>query len=153
MGSALSSSPIYKKCYLFFYQICFQRPLKNPEYLTLIILVFRLQFPASVSIDALAILRPYSIMFESRRRAIQRFLKLPIVKIENLWFPLIKYIWRALFKKKQELMVAIDRRQWRDKNIFFRRLIWEQRALPLYWQIQHIPCIYNTLYLVNKPKK
>ncbi len=32
-------------------------------------------------------------------------------------------------------MVAIDRTQWRDKNIFVISLIWEHRALPLYWQI------------------
>jgi len=33
------------------------------------------------------------------------------------------------------LIVAIDRTQWRDRNIFFICLIWQQRALPLYWQI------------------
>ena len=32
-------------------------------------------------------------------------------------------------------MVAIDRTQWRDKNIFVISLIWEHRSLPLYWQI------------------
>jgi hypothetical protein len=38
-------------------------------------------------------------------------------------------------KNQQELRVAIDRTQWRDKNIFVISLIWERRALPLYWQI------------------
>jgi uncharacterized membrane protein len=74
-------------------------------------------------------------MFESRRRSIQRFLKLPILNIEKLWFPLIKYILSTQFKKKQELKVAIDRTQWRDKNVFMISLIWDKRALPLYWQI------------------
>ncbi|WP_449420575.1 hypothetical protein [Phormidium nigroviride] len=64
-----------------------------------------------------------------------RILKLPILKIEKLWFPLIKYILRTQFKKKQELKVAIDRTQWRDKNVFMISLIWDKRALPLYWQI------------------
>jgi hypothetical protein len=117
------------------YQICFQRQLKNTGYLTLTILVFLLQTHKQVSIEALATLMPYLILFESRRRGIQRFLKLPILKIENLWFPLVKYILITQFPKKKELKVAVDRTQWRDKNIFVRRLIWEQRALPLYWQI------------------
>jgi hypothetical protein len=29
----------------------------------------------------------------------------------------------------------VQRPQWRDRNIFFICLIWQQRALPLYWQI------------------
>jgi len=74
-------------------------------------------------------------MFERRRRSIQRFLKLPILKIEKLWFPLVKYILRTQFKNKQELKVAIDRTQWPDKNVFMISLIWDKRALPLYWQI------------------
>jgi hypothetical protein len=59
----------------------------------------------------------------------------PILKIEKLWFPLLKYILRTQFKNKQELKVAIDRTQWRDKNVFMISLIWDKRALPLYWQI------------------
>ena len=102
---------------------------------TLTILVFLLQTHKQVSIEALATLMPYPILFESRRRGIQRFLKLPILKIENLWFPLVKYILRTQFPQKKELKVAVDRTQWRDKNIFVISLIWEQRALPLYWQI------------------
>lgn len=59
------------------YQICCQRQLKNAEYLTLTILVFLLQTQKQVSIELLATLMPYPIMFESRRRSIQRFLKKP----------------------------------------------------------------------------
>jgi hypothetical protein len=78
---------------------------------------------------------PYPITFESRRRAIQRFLKLSALNIEKLWFPLIKYILSTQFNKQKDLIVAIDRTQWRDRNIFFICLIWQQRALPLYWQV------------------
>lgn len=120
------------------YQICFQQQLKKTEYLTLTILVFLLQVHQQVSIELLATLMPYPIMFESRRRGIQRFLKLPILKIEKIWFPLIKYILRIHDQNKKQLMVAIDRTQWRDKNIFVISLIWEHRALPLYWQINII---------------
>ena len=77
------------------YQICFQKQLKNTEYLTLSILVFLLQLKKQVSIESLATLMPYPILFESRRRGIQRFLNLPILNVENLCFSLIKYILRT----------------------------------------------------------
>jgi len=118
-----------------FYQNCFQRQLKKAEYLTLQILVFLLQAHKQVSIESLATCMPYPITFESIRRALQRFLKLPALNIEKLWFPLIKYILRTQFNKQKDLIVVIDRTQWRDRNIFFIFLIWQQRALPLYWQI------------------
>jgi hypothetical protein len=117
------------------YQICFQKQLKNAEYLTLTILVCLLQAHKQVSIESLATFMPYPIKFESRRRGIQRFLKLPLLNIKNLWFPLIKYILRTQFNQQKELRVAIDRTQWRDKNIFVISLSGKQRALPLYWQI------------------
>lgn len=68
------------------YQICCQRQLKNAAYLTLTILVFLLQSHRQVSIEALATLMPYPILFESRRRAIQRFLKLPSLKMRSSGF-------------------------------------------------------------------
>jgi uncharacterized membrane protein len=134
-GVSIVKKPHLLKMLPPFYQICFQRQLKNAEYLTLTILVFLLQTHKQVSIELLATLMPYPIMFESRRRSIQRFLKRTYLNIKKLWFPLIKYILRTQFKNKQELKVAIDRTQWRDKNVFMISLIWDKRALPLYWQI------------------
>jgi len=98
-------------------------------------LVFLLQSHKQVSIEALATAMGYPILFESRRRSIQRFLKLPHLKAERIWFPIIKYILRTQFKKKQKLMITMDRTQWRDRNIFVISLIWEKRGIPLYWQI------------------
>jgi hypothetical protein len=101
-----------------FYQNCFQRQLKKAEYLTLQILVFLLQAHKQVSIEWLETVMQYPSTFESRRRAIQRFLNLPALNIEKLWFPLIKYILRTQFNKQKEWIVAIDRTQWSDRNIF-----------------------------------
>ncbi len=78
---------------------------------------------------------PYPILFESRRRSVQRFLKLSSLEIETLWFPLVQEIVKAKFKKAQSLKLTIDRTQWRDKNIFVISLIWDKRAIPLYWQL------------------
>lgn len=63
-----------------FYQTCFQRQLKDTQYLTLQILVLLLQIHKQVSIELLSTLMPYPVLFESRRRCIQRFLMLPILK-------------------------------------------------------------------------
>lgn len=118
-----------------FYQICFSSQLKHTQYLTLQILVFLLQVHKHVSIERLATVMPYPVLFESRRRGIQRFLSLQKLQVELLWFPLIKYILRNFIKGQRPLMLAIDRTQWRNKNIFVISLIWEQRAIPLFWQI------------------
>jgi hypothetical protein len=118
-----------------FYQIHLQRQLKNTEYLTLKILVYLLQSQKQVSIESLATLMPYPIKFESRRRSVQRFLKLSSLNIESLWFPRVQEILNKKIPQTQTLKLAIARTQWRDKNIFVISVIWGQRALPLYWQI------------------
>ncbi len=40
-----------------------------------------------VKLEALATALPLPIKFESRRHRLQRFLSLPILKVEKLWFP------------------------------------------------------------------
>jgi hypothetical protein len=118
-----------------FYQIHFQKQLKNTEYLTLILLVYLLQSQKQVSIELLATLMPYPIQFESRRRSLQRFLKLSCLNIESLWFPLVQELVKTKFSQTQTLKLIIDRTQWRDKNIFVISLFWTRRAIPLYWKI------------------
>jgi hypothetical protein len=92
-----------------FYQSHLGKQLKSAEYLTLKILVYLLQSQKQVSIELLATLMPYPIQFESRRRSLQRFLKLDCLNIKSLWFPLVKKILQANFKKSKPLKVAIDR--------------------------------------------
>jgi hypothetical protein len=116
-----------------FYQIHLEKQLKVAEYLTLKILVCLLQSQKQVSIELLATLMPYPIQFESRRRSLQRFLKLDCLNIENLWFPLVIKILQAKFKKSKPLKLAIDRTQWRAQNVFMLSLVWEKRSIPLYW--------------------
>jgi hypothetical protein len=116
-----------------FYQIHLEKQLKPAEYLTLKILVYLLQSQKQVNIELLATLMPYPIQFESRRRSLQRFLKLDCLNIESLWFPLVKKILQAKFKKSKPLKLAIDRTQWRAQNVFMLSLIWEKRSIPLYW--------------------
>ncbi|MEG5041988.1 MULTISPECIES: hypothetical protein [unclassified Microcoleus] len=91
------------------YQNHLEKQLKPAEYLTLKILVYLLQSHRQVSIELLASFWPYPIQFESRRRSLQRFLKLDCLHIESLWFPLVKEILKAKFKKSKPLKLAIDR--------------------------------------------
>jgi hypothetical protein len=117
------------------YQTCFQHQLKATQYVTLQILVGLLQFYKQVSIELLATLMPEPILFESRRRSLQRFLVVPQLNIKSLWFPVVKHFLRSHFKKTCPLTLAIDRTQWRNRNLFVVSLIWDQRAIPIYWLI------------------
>ena len=76
---------------------------------------------------------PYPIQFESRRRSLQRFLKLDCLNIESVWFSLVKKFLQAKFKKSKPLKLALDRTQWRSQNVFMLSLIWEKRSIPFYW--------------------
>lgn len=117
-----------------FYQTCFQNLLTPRQYTMLKILVLLLQFHQTVTIEKLAALFPQPILFESRRRSIQRFLLLPQLSIRYLWFPILKRLVKiSKLKKGKRLTFAIDRTQWREENIFFISLIEDRRAIPVYW--------------------
>src|SRR4028118_475314 len=118
-----------------FYQNCLSSQLKKTEYLTLLIVVCLLQIHKQVSIERLATVWPYPILFDGRRRSLQRFFKLPVLRIETLGFPLIKYILRTAFQHQKVLMLAIDRTQWRHTSLFSISLIFSQGAIPLYLEI------------------
>jgi hypothetical protein len=87
--------------------------------------------------------------YESRRRNLQRFLKLPQLSAKLLWFPLIKYIIKQEFSQKDKnryqrrklkklrhlghLLLVIDRTEWKGRNLFVASLILSKRGLPVYW--------------------
>ncbi len=74
------------------------------------ILVMLLQFHKTVTGEKLATVFPQPILFESRRRSMQRFLSLPQLSIQLLWFALLK-CWVRTRKPKQgnRLIFALDR--------------------------------------------
>lgn len=119
-----------------FYQSCFQNLLTPTQYTTLQILVLLLQFHKNVTLEKLATVFPQPIKFESRRRCLQRFLALPQLNVQLLWFPLLKHwVKTGRLKKGKQLILAIDRTQWRDQNIFMISLIEDKRAIPIHWRI------------------
>ncbi|MDJ0531807.1 MAG: IS4 family transposase [Xenococcaceae cyanobacterium MO_207.B15] len=107
--------------------------LPSSEFLTLQILVWLLQVHRQVRIERLASSFPYPIKCESRRKKIQRFLMSSNLSLSLLWFPLIKKIISPQYKKGEQLIITIDRTQWKNNNISMASVIWKKRALPIYW--------------------
>jgi len=135
------------------YQNIFRKYLSEQQYLTLEILLLLIQSYRQVKLSTLASLFPQPIQYPSRKRNLQRFLDLPQLCVKLLWFPLIK-LWisqaetghdlnreqrRYLKKRKHQKygywLIAIDRTQWKGRNVFMITIVWGTHALPLYWEV------------------
>ncbi|MEG4528508.1 IS4 family transposase [Microcoleus sp. C2D2] len=86
-------------------------------------------------LERLARVFPYPITAESRRRKLLIFLDLPQLTLAGIWFPLITYWLTTYCRVGQRLSIAIDRSQWGCINLFMVSLIWQRRAIPLYWSL------------------
>ncbi|NET40030.1 MAG: IS4 family transposase, partial [Cyanothece sp. SIO1E1] len=64
----------------------------------------------------------------------QRFLRLGVLAHQALWLSLIETFLAAHLSAQSQVCVAIDRTSWRDINLLMVSLIWQGRAIPLYWQ-------------------
>ena len=118
-----------------FYQETLEKYLTNKQIITLKMLVWVLQTQKEVRIERLAANLPLPIKENSRRRHIQRFLKSENLSVVLLWFPIVLAIISHFFKPQSQLVIAIDRTQWRDNNILMASVIYLKRALPIYWCI------------------
>jgi len=81
----------------------------------------------------LAATLPLPIQQDSRRRHIQRFLSQKILSVVLLWFPLIQQIIARHIGKGKQLIIALDRTQWKENNILMASAIYLNRALPIFW--------------------
>jgi hypothetical protein len=87
-----------------FYQKQLKSQLSSAEYLFIQILVVNiLQSIKNVNLERLANGIPLPIKFESRGKRIQRFLSLPNLTIEKIWFPIIKE-WLSIYFTNGEIM-------------------------------------------------
>jgi hypothetical protein len=60
---------------------------------------------------------------------------LPLFNFETLWFPIIKN-WLALnFAENQALYLVIDRTSWAKINLMMISLVYDKRAIPIYFQL------------------
>lgn len=113
----------------------FLRPyLSKSQLLTLEILVWLLQVHKQVKIERLAACFPLPILYESRRRHIQRFLISPKLSVALIWLPLIRQVLMRKIPSGSRIIVALDRTQWQVNNLLIITVIYQKRALPVYWQ-------------------
>lgn len=115
-----------------FYSQHLKTQLKRAEFVILLILVVMLQQHRRVKLEELASQFPQKIRFESRRKKLQRFLSLPRLTIEKIWWPLLSYWLTNNFEPTEVLYMAIDRTQWGLVNLIVVSLIYDKRAIPIY---------------------
>jgi len=118
-----------------FYLIHLKKQLSSAQFKLIGILLPLIQSEKQVRLERLSRVFPYPITTESRRKKLQRFLDLPHLTISLIWFPLITYWLITYCRVGQTLSIAIDRSQWGRINLFMVTLIWERRAIPLYWSL------------------
>ncbi len=116
-----------------FYQTLLQKYLTQSQLVTLKMLVWLLQHQKQVRIERLAATLPLPIQQNSRRRHLQRFLNLDALSVVLLWFPLIEEILKRHLKPGMQLIIALDRTQWKENNVLMVSAIYQKRALPVFW--------------------
>jgi hypothetical protein len=118
-----------------FYETNLRRELGRAEYLLLKILINLLQSIKTVIIEALATALPIPILFESRRKKIQRFLSLNYINVEEIWFPIIKSWLEIYFPLNEVIYVVIDRTNWGRINLLMISVVWDKRSIPIYFEL------------------
>ena len=114
------------------YQKVLENELGRARYLLLLMIVGTLQI-----LKILAEALPIPILFESRRKKLKRFLKLEILNIEKIWFlclkEMLKQQQRFTIKGLVYIAIAIDWTSWGAINILMVSLIYNKKAMPIYW--------------------
>jgi Transposase DDE domain len=128
------------------YHTTLQEYLSLEQIVLLEMLVRVIQIFKEIKIEKLAGRIPLPIKFESRRRAIQRFLIERALDISLLWLPMIKQIVdRKMSEQKhrtrkknsterKKIYLAMDRTQWQEHNILMIAIVIDKRAMPIYWE-------------------
>jgi len=118
-----------------FYHDLLEKYLTPAQLLTLQMLVWLLQNQKEVRIERLAATLQLPILQSSRRRHIQRFLQIKALSILVLWFPIVKEVISRQIKTGTQLIVALDRTQWKDYNVLMVSAIIQKRAFPIFWTL------------------
>ena len=117
------------------YQEKLSKYFKLTQYLVLSILWDLIQNRRQIKLEKLAQEFPLPISTASRIRKLQRFLSLPQINLENLWFPLIFGWIEENYSAGEVISIALDRTQWRTINLFVVSVIVDKRAIPLYFYL------------------
>ena len=110
-----------------------KKQFSYPQYLILVILINLLQDLHTVRLEELARRFPVPIQLRSRVKKIQRFLSLSQLNIKTLWFPILKSWIETEWQPNKEIYLAIDRSQWRAINLLMVSMVYDHRAIPIYF--------------------
>ena len=108
------------------YQTHLKSQLTTAQYLLLSLLVTVLQSVKNVRLETLATSLPLPILFESRRKKLQRFLDLKDLTLETIWWPIPNSLLSQSIESGQVIHIAIDRTRWGWINILIVSLIWDK---------------------------
>ena len=131
----MSTRPILLKMLHPLYQKHLGNQITPSELLFLDLLIEVLQDLKQVKLEILATALPLPILFESRRKKLQRFLSLSTLDLKSFWFPIIQDWLSETLATSETLYIAIDRTNWDDLNLMMVSLIYQGRALPLSFEL------------------
>ncbi|ACC84688.1 transposase, IS4 family protein [Nostoc punctiforme PCC 73102] len=117
------------------YQKHLQSLLSQSELIFLTLVINVVQNIKDVKLEKISESRPLFIQCQSRRKKLQRFLSLPILNIEELWFPIIERWLAQTFLGNHRIYLAIDRTNWKRKNLLMISVIFQKRAIPIYFKL------------------
>jgi hypothetical protein len=112
-----------------------KKQFNYPQYLILLILINLVQNSQTVRLEELARRFPVPIQLRSRIKKIQRFLSLSQFNIKTLWFPILSNWITREWKIGEIIYVVIDRSQWRAINLLVVSIVYEHRAIPVYFSL------------------
>lgn len=118
-----------------YYQDNLKKQFNLSQYLTLCLLVNLLQNLKTVRLEEMAKRFPYPIKLRSRIKKLQRFLSLENWKIETIWFPILKSWIINNWESEKAIYLVIDRTQWQNINILMVSLVYNLRAIPVYFTL------------------
>lgn len=110
-----------------------KKEFNSTQYLILLILINLMQNLKTVRLEELARRFPYPILLRSRIKKLQRFLSLPQFQINSLWFPIVQAWIEGEFEWGEIIYIVIDRSQWQSINLLMVSLVYERRAIPMYF--------------------
>lgn len=71
----------------------------------------------------------------SRIKKLQRFLSLAQFNIKTLWFPILISWVKEEWRSGEAIYLVMDRSQWRAINLLMVSIVYDQRAIPVYFTL------------------
>ena len=117
------------------YQKWFKLTLNPVELVLIEILMRTVGLLAKATLGHLANNLPLPILAASRLKTLQRFLNSPRFCKEKIWWGIWMELMTGYWKKKEPIILAIDRTSWRRYNLIVVSWIIQGRAIPINWQL------------------